>query len=71
MRISTAKRKHGLSAKEVVAFIRNRHCSRVAFTDTLDRALYTAAWCHVEEETIAADIEAVAAYNDLDQYCRP
>jgi hypothetical protein len=70
MKIATAARRHGLNARKVVAFIRNRHCSRFPLHVSLDYAIATAVSYHTEEETIAADIQTVGSYGDLDQYTR-
>ena len=65
-----AMRKHGLSAREAVAFIRGRHCSRVSLTSSLSSALWKAYDYGVEENEIAGDIEYVAAFNALRDYVR-
>lgn len=70
MKIKTAIRQVGISAREAVAFIHNRHCSTVRLHWPLRRAIDRAEFCRVEESTIAADILTVASYGDLTQYVR-
>lgn len=66
-----ARRHFGYHAsRKMVAFIRNRHCSRVPFTSSLSDAVEKAWSYHSDAETIAKDFKTVAAYQDLDQYTR-
>lgn len=68
---SLARRHFGYHAsRKMVAFIRNRHCSRVPLTASLSDAQEKAWSYHSESEDIAKDFETVAAYDDLDQYTR-
>jgi hypothetical protein len=70
MKIKTAARKYNLSAREVVAFIRNRHCSRVSLNSSLADATDKAESYGTHEEKITSDIEFVGNNGDLGQYIR-
>lgn len=56
--------------RKLIAFIRNRHQSRVALTDTLKDALNTHYAYGGNIDDVIADWEVVASYGDLAQYTR-
>ena len=68
--IKSARNKHGLNAREAVAFIRNRHCSRVSLTDSLAHAVDKAESYGTAESKIAKDLCSVGDSGDLSQYTR-
>ena len=70
MKIATVLKASSRGARQMVAFIHGRHCSRFPLTASLDHAIDTARSYGTEEDTIARDWKAVDAYHDLDQYTR-
>jgi hypothetical protein len=70
MKIKTAARIANLTARETVAFIHNRHCSRVPLCVSLSDAVEIADSYRVDEDKIAEDILAVDRQGDLAQYVR-